>query len=421
MVVSEGERMEASDKKLNNRERMKRLWWVGAAVLLVAVLVGVYWLFILRFRVSTDNAYVVADSARISSRVPGTVLQVMVENDVPVERGQILLELDSRDYQVVVDQTKGALAKIEAEMQATKTSISLTDNQTEAHLQEAKAKLQEARDKKEERQHRLKELQKRWVAANADLEKARRDFKRFDNLFNTGVISEDQRDTSYTNFVKAKALLEATDAELAAVKVSLQAIEQEVEQAQAQMRATLSERKQVEVLTHKLAALQGEQQEAEAKLKAAELNLSYCTISAPISGYIAQKSVQVGDRVQTGQPLMAVVPLREVYVEANFKETQLENVRLGQPVTIKADVYPNHTYYGKVDGIRAGTGASFSLLPPENATGNWIKVVQRVPVKISLNEPPPAEYPLRIGFSLHVTISTRNRRGGVLVPFASKP
>lgn len=419
--MSGEEQTEASVRRANNRERMKRLLWVVAVFISVAVLAGAYWFFTLRFRESTDNAYVVADSARISSRVPGTVLQVMVENDVPVERGQILLVLDYRDYQAVVDQTKGALAKIEGEIQAIKTSTSLTDTQTEAHLQEAKAKLQEARDNKDERLHRLKELQERWVAANADLEKARRDSKRFDNLFNTGVIAEEQRDTAHTNLVKAKALVEATNAEIAAVRASLQAVEQEVEQAQAQLQATLSQRKQVEVLTHKLAALQGERQEAEGKLQAAQLNLSYCTIPAPISGYIAQKNVQVGDRVQTGQPLMAVVPLREVYVEANLKETQLKNVRLGQPVTIKADVYPAYTYYGKVDGIRAGTGASFSLLPPENATGNWIKVVQRVPVKISLDEPPPAEYPLRIGFSLHVTISTRNRSGGVLVPLAFKP
>jgi len=419
--MSGEEQTEAYVKRVNNRQRMKKLLWVVAVFISVAILAGAYWLFILRFRESTDNAYVVADSARISSRVPGTVLQVMVENDVPVERGQILLVLDYRDYQAVVNQTKGALAKIEGEIQAIKTSTSLTDTQTEAHLQEAKAKLQESRDNKDERLHRLKELQKRWVAANADLEKARRDSKRFDNLFNTGVIAEEQRDTAHTNLVKAKAIVEATDAELAAVKASLHAIQQEVEQAQAQLQATLSQRKQVEVLTHKLAALQGDRQEAEGKLQAAQLNLSYCTIPAPISGYIAQKNVQVGDRVQTGQPLMALVPLRQVYVEANLKETQLKNVRLGQPVTIKADVYPAYTYYGKVDGIRAGTGASFSLLPPENATGNWIKVVQRVPVKISLDEPPPAEYPLRIGFSLHVTISTRNRSGGVLVPLASKP
>ena len=419
--MSGEEQTEAYVKRVNNRQRMKKLLWVVAVFISVAILAGADWLFILRFRESTDNAYVVADSARISSRVPGTVLQVMVENDVPVERGQILLVLDYRDYQAVVNQAKGALAKIEGEIQAIKTSTSLTDTQTEAHLQEAKAKLQEYRDNKDERLHRLKELQKRWVAANADLEKARRDSKRFDNLFNTGVIAEEQRDTAHTNLVKAKAIVEATDAELAAVKASLHAIQQEVEQAQAQLQATLSQRKQVEVLTHKLAALQGERQEAEGKLQAAQLNLSYCTIPAPISGYIAQKNVQVGDRVQTGQPLMALVPLRQVYVEANLKETQLKNVRLGQPVTIKADVYPAYTYYGKVDGIRAGTGASFSLLPPENATGNWIKVVQRVPVKISLEEPPPAEYPLRIGFSLHVIISTRNRSGGVLVPLASKP
>jgi len=118
---------------------------------------------------------------------------------------------------------------------------------------------------------------------------------------------------------------------------------------------------------------------------------------------------------------MAVVPLQEAYVEANFKETQLENIRIGQPATIEADTYPGYTYRGKVVGIRAGTGAAFSLLPPENATGNWIKVVQRVPVKIALDEPPPPQYPLRMGASLLVTVNSRNRTGPVLVPQAKRP
>ena len=152
-----------------------------------------------------------------------------------------------------------------------------------------------------------------------------------------------------------------------------------------------------------------------AELEAARLNLSYCVIAAPIDGYIAQKNIQLGDRVQPGQALMAVVPLGKIYIEANFKETQLTNVRIGQPASISADIYPGYVYTGKVSGIRAGTGAAFSLIPPENATGNWIKVVQRIPVKIELDRPPPPDHPLRVGASLDVTIDVADRNGSYLL------
>lgn len=415
------ELMEPTAEKVNNRNRMKKLGLVLLVLAVSAVLVGVYWVIVLRYRVTTDDAYVMADSARISSRVPGAVLRIMAENDQPVTRGQVLVELDPRDYQAAVDQAAGALARIEAEIQAIEISVSLTDTQKAAQLLETKAKLQETKEKKLEAQHRLEELQKKKIAANADLKKAKRDFKRYHSLLQSGVVSEEQADRTHTNLVKAEAQIEAIDAELAAVRASIQASEQEVEQAQAQLQSAQGDLRQVEVLNHELAALHGERQEARAKLEAAHLDLSYCMITAPISGYVAQKSVQLGDHVQAGQPLMAVVPLHDIYVEANFKETQLQNIRLGQPATFKADVYPNYTYHGEVVGIRAGTGASFSLLPPENATGNWIKIVQRVPVKISLDEPPPEAYPLRVGYSLHVTISTRDRSGGTLLPLASKP
>jgi membrane fusion protein (multidrug efflux system) len=155
-------------------------------------------------------------------------------------------------------------------------------------------------------------------------------------------------------------------------------------------------------------------QQVEAVVREAELNLSYCTIVAPIEGMTSKKAIEVGQRIQPGQPLFAVVPLQGVYVEANYKETQLTNVRVGQPVEIRADIYPGHVYYGKVDSLSAGTGAAFSLLPPENATGNWVKVVQRVPVKVILNEPPPVEKPLRVGLSVEATIDTTNRDGALL-------
>jgi membrane fusion protein (multidrug efflux system) len=385
------------------------------------LLAGAYWWIFMRYRISTDNAYVMADTARLSSRVPGTVLRVLVENDQPVETGRVLLELDPRDYQTVVEQAQGALARIEAEIEAQAVSITPTDTQTAAQIQAATTVLQQARDRKQEGEHRLEELEKKRIAIQADLHKAERDFSRFDSLFQNGAVSALQHDAANTAMVKAKADLEAIDAELAALRAALAAIGQEVERTQALLRVTKSDRYRVAAQTHKLAALKAQRQETEAVLEAAKLNRSYCTITAPISGYIAQKSVQVGDHIQAGQPLMAVVPLREVYVEANFKETELEDVRLGQPVTIRADIYPNHTYHGKVVGIRAGTGAAFSLLPAENATGNWIKVVQRVPVRIELDAPPPPEFPLRLGSSLEVIISTKDRSGPVLVPSSSKP
>jgi membrane fusion protein (multidrug efflux system) len=411
--------MDAPVQTNNMRNRLNKLKWVGLAIVLLAVAIALYWLLVLRYRVTTDDAYVHADSAQISSRVDGTVLEVMVHNDFPVERGQVLLQLDPRDFEVAVEQAQGFLARTQAEVRAMEISVSVTDLQTAAQLSKAEAEYQGAQDRKNEALHRLQQLRKQREGAYAEMTQTQRDYKRFESLYQSGVVPEERRGQAKTAMVKARATVEATDAQIKALQASLKAIQQEVEQAQAQLKSTKAERQQVEVMKEKLAALYGQQQEAQARLKAAQLDLSYTTITAPISGYIAQKGVQVGDSVKKAQPLMAVVPLGDVYVEANFKENQLKNVRLGQPATIEADIYPGYIYHGKVSGIRAGTGAAFALLPPENATGNWIKVVQRVPVKINLTEPPPPDRPLRVGLSLYVTISTKDRTGRVLVPLAS--
>jgi membrane fusion protein, multidrug efflux system len=413
--------METTPAKSNNQRRNQRLLLLGVIVGVSVIVWAFYWAVFGRYRESTDNAYAMADSARISSRVPGTVLRVLVENDQPVTAGQILVELDPRDYQAMVEQAEGALAKRQGEVQAQAVTISPTDTQTAAQIQAATNTLQGARDKKREAEFRLEELERRRIAAQADADKAERDYRRFDSLFQSGAVSEQQRDNAYTVMVRTKEELNATGAEMAGVRASIAASDQEVERSQAQLRGTKSERYRVEAQTYSLAALKGQMEEAKAALETARLNLSYCTIVAPIAGYIAQKNAQVGDRVQPGQPLVAVVPLQEAYIEANFKETQLENIRIGQSATIEADTYPGYTYRGKVVGIRAGTGAAFSLLPPENATGNWIKVVQRVPVKIVLDEPPPLQYPLRVGASLLVTVNAKNRTGPVLVPKVTKP
>lgn len=390
-------------------------WGVLLLALLLGAVAAAYWWFFLRDRVSTDNAYALADFARVSARVPGRVQKVMAENDQPVLQGQPLLELDQADYLVALEKAEAFLARMEADIQAAEALLSLTDRQTAAQVDAARTLPPETRDKRAELLHRVQELEKKREAALAEFQEARREKQRFESLFEAQVIPKRQKEQVVTAFQKARAQLEAVEAEIEAVRASIQALDKTWSRARAQLEAAESDRSQVEVQQHRLASLRAQRKEAKAALDGARLNLSYCSVRAPISGYVAQKNVQVGEQVQAGQPLMAIVPLGEVYVEANFKETQLTDVRLGQPVEIRADMYPGHLFRGRVAGIRSGTGAAFSLLPPENATGNWIKVVQRIPVKILLDSPPPPDRPLRVGTSLKVTIYTHEKTGGLLV------
>jgi membrane fusion protein (multidrug efflux system) len=415
------EKETAAPKNVGNRIRRGHVRGLLVAVLGVVMAIGAYWWLYKFHRVTTDDAYVKANSAQISSRVPGTVVGVQVMNDHWVEVGQTLVELDPADYKVAVERNEAIVAESQADVKASELTITQTEGQTAAQVKAAEAALQSARDKEREAGHKLDELQSKRLAVTADLGQAEKDFERFESIFRQGAGTERLRDQANTGLKKAKAQSGAIGSEVAAVKASLASIGQEVDRARAQLQSAQSERHQVQIQRHKLESLKARLRKAEADLEASRLNLSYTVVAAPIEGYIAQKNVQVGERIQPGQALMAVVPLREVYVEANFKETELTNVRLGQPATIHADVYPGYSYHGKVAGIRAGTGAVFSLLPPENATGNWIKVVQRVPVKIYLDAPPPPDHPLGLGYSLEVTIDTSDRSGKILASEASPP
>lgn len=413
--IMDEEKQAPSRELSNNRVHGLHLRWLIIFLFLAVVGAGIYWWLFMRNRVTTDNAYVKADTAEISSRIPGTVLHVLVDNDSPVQAGQVLVELDPADYRVLLNKEEGALTQAEAEVLAAEVTVAATDLQTSAQVEAAESALRALRDKEQEVRHRLEEIQNKKLAALADLNHSLKDSSRFDSLYRQGAGTERQQDQARTALKKARAQSGAIDAELAATRASLAAVSQEVDRAAAQLEAARSDRYQVEIQRHRLAGLKGRRDEQKAVVETARLNLSYCTIAAPVPGYVAQKSIQVGDRIQPGQPVMAVVPLQDVYVEANFKETQLTHVRLGQPAVVKADIYPGRTYRGSVAGIRAGTGASFSLLPAENATGNWIKVSQRVPVRIKLDRPPPPENPLGIGFSLEVTIDTSDRSGQVLM------
>lgn len=403
---------EQASPERNERMSRKKPLQVAGGVILSVLLLGVgYWMLFLRDRVKTDNAYVVADSAVIGSRVAGTIFKRHAHNDDWVAKDAPLLDLDPADYQAVVDKSRAAVARLDAEIRVAELSVQLTEGQTRSQVQAAEAALQLALDREREARFRLEEHERLRMGARADLSHTGRDLERYSNLLREGAGSEQQRDRTSTSFKKAKAQAEAADAQVAASRAALAGALQEVDRAKAHLDTFKADLLRGEMERHKLAGQKARRAELQAEVETAELNLSYCTIKAPLSGYVAQSRVQVGERVQPGQALMAVVPLHEVYVEANLKETQLEHVRIGQAVSIAADIFPGHSYRGRVAGIRAGTGAAFSLLPPENATGNWIKVVQRVPVKILLDKPPPAEFPLRIGASLHVTIDTSDRTG----------
>lgn len=367
----------------------KKGWFLVIVCVFILPLAGHYGVKAWRYystHVTTDNAYVDVTVAQITPRVPGAVAEVLVEDNWWVKPGQVLVRLDPQEYEVHVADAKAALQKARETVDQLFAAVAVSEERTkEASAQVAAAQAQVA-------------------AAQAEFHQADLDLKRAQELSAQEIIPVQQLDLAKTHYNVALSRLNTQQKQLEQSKQAEGTRAKELEQAKAALgAATTTER-----AAHSLA------KQAEAVLREAELNLSYCTLVAPIEGIVSKKSVEIGQRVQPGQPLMAVVPLHHVYIEANYKETQLTDVRVGQPAEIRADIYPGYVYRGKVDSLSAGTGAAFSLLPPENATGNWVKVVQRLPVKITLAEPPPADKPLRIGLSVEVTINTSDHQGPLL-------
>jgi membrane fusion protein (multidrug efflux system) len=307
---------------------------IGVSIVILAVFIGVrYWMYASTHE-DTDDAYVNGYTHQISSRITGTVEEVLVDDNWHVTAGQPLLKLDPRDYQVALEKDRASYLQAQAQLLQASAQIPLA----EAQLAQAQAQAN---------------------ASKANSDYLRRTFERNSELFyqGRGVISKQDLDTAQS---QAETSIATYKANLAAVNVA----EENLKVARAQEGAA---RAQTEA--------------ALAQVKNSELQLSYCTIVAPISGRIAQKTVQTGNRVSVGQALMAVVE-DNVWILANLKETQLERIRVGQPVEIKIDALPHYRFTGRVDSLQSGTGSNFALLPPDNATGNFIKIVQRVPVKI---------------------------------------
>ncbi|MBI5666316.1 MAG: HlyD family secretion protein [Nitrospirae bacterium] len=323
----------------------------------------------IKTHITTDDAFIDGDIYTIAPKVSGTVRNVYVRSNQLVKKGDTLVELDEADYSVKVSEAASALEAEKAKAAEIESKILTAKKQ----LAEAVARVESVKA--------VNELQ------NANLEQAEKDRDRAENLYKKQAISKEKYERALTAYKVALAQVRASTEDMKAVTLAVETQKAAIKQAEASKISQLSIIKQ-----------------KEAVLETAQLNAGYTKINAPADGYVTKKSVEVGNQIKAGQPIMAIVSLDGVYVTANYKETELERVKPGQRVEIEVDTYPSRKFTGRVDSIMAGTGSAFSLFPPENATGNYVKVVQRIPVKILLDKDTDREHVLRVGMSVVPTI-----------------
>jgi len=364
-MTSSGTSQESASVSLTSPpHHEKKRTLILTIITLIFIVTGVvfflYWFIWGRFEESTTDAYVDGNMIELTSQISGSVTTIYAENTDLVEQNQILVELDKTDREIALETSKALLAETLREVIKMFATV--------------------------------KELEASIESKEALLIRAIQDFEHRKNLVDSGGVSRE-------DFEHAEAELKSSLASLISVQYSYLA-------ALAQIQNTT-------ILTHPLV------EKAKEQLKASWVNLQRCKIASPVKGIIAKRNVQVGETITAQTPLMAVIPLDQIWAEANFKEVQLANMRIGQPVKVTADFYGHNVlFHGKVVGLEAGTGSVFSVLPPQNATGNWIKIVQRLSVKISLPIEEIEKHPLRLGLSLEVKVDTHNREGKVLPEIA---
>lgn len=353
----------------NNDQQKRKRWLIGLTILflILGAAWAAQWALVSRYEIDTDDAYVQGNVVQITSQVGGTVLSIQADDTDYVQTGQTLVKLDQADAKVALDQAEAQLAQTVREVRTTYSNngtLSANIALREAEINKAKSALLRAED----------------------------DVKRRQPLMASGAVANEEMQHAMTTLADARAAYNATQAALTSAKEQLAS------------NRVLTDGTDVENHPNVL--------RAAAKVREAYLALNRNEIVAPVSGYVAKRSVQLGQRITAGVPLMALIPLDQVWVDANFKESQLRAMRIGQTVTLNADMYGKKIdYHGKLIGLGAGTGSAFSLLPAQNATGNWIKVVQRVPVRIALDPQQLKDHPLRIGLSMLATVDVHDQSG----------
>jgi len=369
-----------------------RAKWALIFFIIIVIGAGAYLWHYYSIRESTDDAQVDGHIYSISPRVSGTVTALNFDFNDHVTQGQVMAQLDPKDYQVAVQKAQADLADAEASAKAAGTGIPITSTTTTSGVEQARANLNAAEKNVDAAQARVAEAQ-------AVYNKNAQDLKRYEQLVKKDEISQLQYDAAVAAAQGSKATLDAATAQVATAQA-------QVVQAQANLRSALTAPQQIAVTRARAGAADALVKTREATLAQAELNLSYTKVLSPVNGIAGQRAVEVGQSIQAGQPITSVVDVSDVWITANFKETQLKSMHVGQSAKIHVDAY-DREIDGQVDSIGGATGARFSLLPPENATGNFVKVVQRVPVKIRFNKNEDPENRLRPGMSVDVTVLTK--------------
>ncbi|UVE65718.1 HlyD family efflux transporter periplasmic adaptor subunit [Burkholderia pyrrocinia] len=355
--MSDPQQNAASAQSLNNGKRKRMMTLLVAVILIAAIAYGLYYFLVARFHEGTDDAYVNGNVVQITPQVTGTVIAVKADDTQTVKAGDPLVVLDPADSQVALQQAEANLAQTVRQVRG----LFVNDDQYRAQV----------------------------ALRQSDLSKAEDDLRRRVAIAQTGAVSQE---------------------EISHARDAVRAAQASLDGAQQQLASNRALTANTTIASHPNVMA------AAAKVRDAYLANARNVLPAPVTGYVAKRSVQVGQRVSPGTPLMSVVPLNAVWVDANFKEVQLKHMRIGQPVELTADIYGSSAvYHGKVVGFSAGTGSAFSLLPAQNATGNWIKVVQRLPVRIELDPKDLDKHPLRIGLSMQVDVDIKDERGNQLV------
>ncbi len=393
--------------------------FIVLGMLLALLAAGAWAYFHFLDRVSSDDAQVDAHITAIAPRIPGNVLAVLVLDNQPVKAGDVLVRIDPRDYQARVDIARAALLQAESQLHTAQTVVPLTNDTTQSGASGAAAQLADAMAELDRARLGYEQAAGSDIAVaaanvrtkQASNERAQADLARMKPLLDKAEISRLQYDAYQATARVAESEVHAAEQQMASVqqnagirKAAVAAAQSRVSVAQAQVEASLANRKQVDVRRAESGTAAAGVEAARANLAAAELQLSYTTLTAPVDGVVTHKSVEPGQIVQPGQGLMTIIPLQDVWVTANFKETQLASVHAGQRAEIKVDMY-GRSVSGHVDSISGATGSRLSLLPPENATGNFVKVVQRIPVKILIDQ--TNGLVLRPGMNVDATIFTK--------------
>jgi membrane fusion protein (multidrug efflux system) len=394
---------------------------IGIVVIILALAGVGLWLFLTAGRVSTDDAQVDAHVTQIAARVGGTVTRVAVEDNQLVDAGTVLIELDPRDYQVAVDKARAELADAEATAVAAQSNVPITSTTTVSNVVTARGGVAQAlggvaaaEKEVEAASARLATAQAKVREAEANATKAARDVERLRGLLAKDEVSQQQFDSMSAAAEAQKAAADSARSQVTEAQAGIRVAESKLiqvrageQQARAELQTAETGPSQVTATKARAASAEARALQARATLAQAELNLQYVVVKAPARGVVSKKGINPGQVVQSGQPLLAIVQIEDVWITANYKETQLGDMRPGQRALIDVDAIGGRTYRGKVDSIAGATGARFSLLPPENATGNYVKVVQRVPVKIVLDAGQDPEHLLRPGMSVTPTVYTK--------------